>query len=174
MSNESNIAAWIIPGATASVLLITVILDLIKITRSRKTVGVKTLHDLRKEYEEEDMKLAVVNLHRLYRIASQKEKDVFVETYNHIVESQREKHHGQSDLDNNRKLFSHFYQKLSTYYCENIIYDKILFPSWSRPDLKILGEVVLPIEKSFPQPSKTALDNLKKLYDDFSKWKKKV
>ncbi len=50
MSNESNIAAWIITGATAFILLITVILDLIKITRSRKTVGVNTLHDLRKEY----------------------------------------------------------------------------------------------------------------------------
>ena len=61
------------------------------------------------------------------------------------------------------------YQKLSMYYKKKLIYSDILFPAWRRPDLDLLGEVIILIEKSLPRPSKQAIVNLKKLYNDFLK-----
>lgn len=152
---------------TALILLATIILALIKSKRERITLGIQTLYDLQNEYRSLAIKEAKRQFIHHYHDICNEDRERWIHYYFKLLQTNNE-------LDKHRQTFSHFYQKLAHFYEKKIITNDLLFPAWSWRDFKILGEIILPMEERFPRPSKTALNNLRKLYKDFLDWKMKA
>ena len=74
-------------------------------------------------------------------------------------------------LDFHRRQVSQFYGFLTSVYDEGGMQRKWLYKHWSRDDLKIIPEVVVPMEKALGQAigtpaSPTALGRMMRLYED--------
>lgn len=172
MSQINYIITWSIAGFTGFCLSLTVFIEFVNRGRTKKIVGVKTLHDLRKEYDEDDfMQTSVNELRLLYENICNKVKDKVVAEYDHIVKSQRQNTGGESSLFESRKKVSHFYQRLATFYSEKVIYSRILYSSWYWSHLELVEQCIIPIEESIEGHSKTAINKLKKLCKDLDKYR---
>jgi len=52
----------------------------------------------------------------------------------------------QNTLHYQRRLVSHFYQHLAALYVNKILTKDIVYKNWSEADLRIIPEIIIPIE----------------------------
>jgi len=120
---------------------------------SKKTLVHQTLLDLQKEYRSPQMLFAVEKLRDFYREYG---PEKFVDKYEEIrreeqnwvlkLDKNQQIEAVQNTLHNQRRLVSHFYQQLATLYINRVLPKDIVYKSWSEADLRIIPEVLIPIE----------------------------
>jgi hypothetical protein len=160
---------------TGFLLLFTLVLNIKKAKRDRKAQGINALFKLQNEYVK--LKFHLQEFYGYIRGCENKKEKV-IPLYNQIVEAQIERiRMGNLQYENTleyyRQTISHFYQKLAMYYVQGLIVDNIIFPTWSHRDLIMLGDVIIPLEKSIKGYDVIAINNLTKLYNNFCKYLKK-
>lgn len=125
----------------------------------------RMLTDLWANYGSTDMHAAVKAIRDLHR----DHPTNFVTVY-------EQKRLSGDPLDNQRRTVSHFYALLSALYDLEVVAKKVVYVYWSELDLRIIPEVLLPLELHLeqqlygsPTPTNQRLLRMKKLYDDAPK-----
>jgi hypothetical protein len=148
----------------------------------RKASVGETLVTLSFEYRSLQMLQAV----RAIRELVGKNPDTFLAKYDEICEAELRPlgvlapdaaaRSEAETLHYRRRLVSHFYLLLSGLYATDIIPSDVLFTHWREPDLRIIPEVVLPLERHLAGQLGTGMDTdpgferLQRLYDDSKKF----
>jgi hypothetical protein len=125
---------------------------------AKKAMMFQGLVDVQKDYRSSEMLHAVKTLWDFYR---QEGKANFVEKYEErrkqdderitkIRETERLKAE-QCTLHYLRRVVSHFYQHLGALYKNGVLPKSIVYDSWSEQDLKIIPEILVPIENKLRQ-----------------------
>lgn len=117
---------------------------------------------LRKEYREREMEYALTVMSDFKGISDE-----------NTVERYEKSSDG--DKDSCRRKVSHFYKELADLYADHVLRPKkFLFNIWPEPDLRIIKEVIIPIDDNIREKGgreKLPKDNnLWKLYLDAEKW----
>jgi hypothetical protein len=136
---------------------------------SRKRFGIEAVFSLKNEYS--GISYFVYQLHDFFEFCKSHDGEVVTE-YNRAV--QEEQKTGKNNLQMSRQIVSHFYQKLAAYYSEGLVSKDTLFPIWPWRDLELLDDLIIPIEESTEGHSKTAVDDLKRLYKDSLRFRDSV
>lgn len=112
----------------------------------------EALLDVQKDYRSPQMLYAVRTLWDFYR----EHKEKLVETYEEIrneeerwvssLDRQERIKAEEHTLHHQRRLVSHFYQHLASLYLSKILPRDILYRNWSEPDLRIIPQILIPIE----------------------------
>jgi hypothetical protein len=134
-----------------------------KITRMK--LGIETAFSLRNEYA--GMWYFVYQLHDFNSFCKTRGGDAAAE-YNRAV--QEEHKQGKNSLQASVQAVSHFYQKLALHYVEGLVARSALFSIWPRRDFELLDDVIIPIEESFEEHSRPAIDNMKRMYADYMRY----
>jgi len=137
---------------------------------AKRTMIHQALLDVQKDYRSPQMQYAVRTLWDFYRMYG---KDKFVEEYdkkrkeedNWVSDQERQKRieFEQATLHYQRRLVSHFYQHLAALYVNGILPKGIVYSNWSEADLRIILEILIPIENKLREvlfkPPLEPLDN---------------
>jgi hypothetical protein len=119
---------------------------------SRRTTLHHILEDIRKDYRSPEMHSAVKRLWQFYRLwgkdfvqryeetRQEDEKQIPSLSAQNRIEAERNTLHYQ------RRLVSHFYQYVAALYVNGILPKGIVAKTWSEADLKIIPEILVPIE----------------------------
>lgn len=120
---------------------------------AKRTMIHQVLLDVQKDYRSPQMLYAVRTCWEFYGKQGRKK---FVEKYEEIrneeqrwilsLDKQKRIEAEQSTLHYQRRLVSHFYQHLASLYVNKILPKKIVYSIWSETDLRIIPEVLIPIE----------------------------
>ena len=132
---------------------------------TRRIFGIEAAFSLKNEYT--GMGYWLYQLHDFNNYCKTHGGDPAVE-YNRAV--QEEQKQGKNNLQICFQGVSHFYQKLAMQYTEGLIARSALFSIWPRHDFELLDDVIIPIEERFGDRSKSAIDNMKRLYADFMRY----
>lgn len=132
---------------------------------SRKTLKHQRLSILRKEYRDKEMDYALTVISDFKGISDENT----VERYEKAP---------VGDKDTCRRKVSHFFKELADLYADHVLRPKkFLFNIWPEPDLRIIKEVIIPIDDSIRAKKgrgKLPKDNnLWKLYIDAEAWTNK-
>lgn len=113
----------------------------------------QALLDVQKDYRSPQMLYAVRTLWQFYR---EHGKGKFVEKYEEIrrseeqwistLDKQKRLEAEQTTLHYLRRLVSHFYQHLAALYVNGILPKAAVYEGWSEADLRIIPEILVPIE----------------------------
>ena len=147
--DSSNVIALISAiAATASTLFAGCVWWIVK-----RTMIHQALLDVQKDYRSPQMQYAVRTLWQFYK---EHGKEKLVEKYEEIrdeeqiwilsLDKQERVEAEQSTLHYQRRLVSHFYQHLTALYVNKILPKDIVFSIWSEADLRIIPEILIPIE----------------------------
>lgn len=128
---------------------------------SKKTFEIKLHYDLLNEYSSESMQGAIEELWSYRR----KEHIIGNGKFGHAY---HEKYKGMIEVS--RKKVSHFYQKLALFHVREILPTDLIYATWNRSNLRILIQIIIPIECKFPAYSKETLRQLGRLYRDSKKY----
>lgn len=155
--------------------------EMVKQTEVQKTILIhQSLLHLQKEYLSPHMLLAIRTLWDFYR---QYGRENFVEKYMEIraeehewilsLDKQKRIEAEQATLHYQRRLVSQFYTQLATLYVNKVLPKDILFKAWSEADLRIIPDILIPIENKLrevlhrpPVPLLDENSNLMALYKD--------
>ncbi len=146
-----------IPNIIALVSVITAIASALFAGRvwwiAKRTMIHQALLEVQKDYRTPQMQYAVRTLWDFYR---EHGKDKFVEEYDNRrkkedkwvsdQEKQKRTESEKSTLHYQRRLVSHFYQHLAALYINKILPKDIVYSIWSEVDLRIIPEIIIPIE----------------------------
>ena len=135
----------------------------------KKKLGIEAVFSLKNEYS--GIAFFVYQLHDFHNFCESHGGDAVTE-YNRAI--QEEQKTGKNNLQMSNQIVSHFYQKLAMFYTEGLISKDGFFPFWSWRDLELLDDLIIPIEESIEGHSKTAIDNLKRLYKDSLRYRDRV
>jgi len=148
---------------------------------ARQATFYRLLADIRKDYLSPQMHYAVKTLWQFYR----EHQENFVERYEEIrqedekrissLEERQRVEAEQSTLHYQRRLVSHFYQYVAALYANNKrLLRGIIFKTWTEEDLRIIPNIIIPIEIKLGQVIQTPprqpvdehnlLDSLSALY----------
>jgi hypothetical protein len=146
------------------VSIFAVIVAFLSWNNSKRTTLHHVLEDIRKDYRSPEMHHAVKTLWEFYRDCQSKGED-FVEKYFQILKNdnqrlsslkENEKIKAERDtLHYQRRLVSHFYQYVASLYVNKILPGKVIFKAWIEDDLRIIPNIIIPIEKRLPEIIKT-------------------
>ena len=161
-----------------AILLLTLIVFYFQLRTMRSVMIHQVLRDILMEYRSAEMLLAVNTLWVFYR----EHPEDFVRKYE---ETRRRDEGGiaklppkeraevlRSTLDYLRRFVSHYYALLGGLYELKIITKDILYTYWSGDDLRIIPEILIPIERKLAETVGTLVEHdkglarMKKLYDD--------
>lgn len=119
----------------------------------KKTMIHQALLDVQKDYRSPQMLYAVRTLWEFHKTHG---KQKLVEKYEETRRREEEWVSGlnqekrieaeQSTLHCQRRLVSHFYEHLAALYVNRIIPKGVVYKIWSEPDLRIIPDVLIPIE----------------------------
>jgi hypothetical protein len=119
---------------------------------ARQTMRHHLISELRKDYLSPQLHHAVKTLWQFYEECGEnfvekyeekrKEEEEWLSNLNRLEMIKAE----QSTLHYQRRLLSHFYQYVATLYLDKILPKGIVFKTWSESDLRIIPEVIVPIE----------------------------
>jgi len=122
---------------------------------SKQTMRHHIIEDIRKDYRSLEMHHAVKTLWQFYKDCNKDEKD-FVGEYLKILDkdekklSNLEEHQRveaeRSTIHYQRRLVSHFYQYVAALYDNKILTGDIVFKTWAEEDLRIIPNIIIPIE----------------------------
>ena len=111
------------------------------------------LEDVQKDYRSLEMLCAIERLWQLYRNRGKKK---LAEKYEEIrneeeewvssLDKQKRVEAEQNTLHYQRRLVSLFYQHVAALYINKILPKGIVFKTWSETDLRIIPEIIVPIE----------------------------
>ena len=119
---------------------------------AKRTMFHHVLEDIRKDYRSPEMHHAVKTMRDLYRT----HRDNFVEEYekrrkkdderiSNLAEEKRVEAEAGT-IHFQRRLVSHFYQYVAALYLNHILPKDLVFKTWSESDLRIIPEIIVPIE----------------------------
>ena len=113
----------------------------------------QALFNLLKDYRSPQMLYAIISLNEFY---DKYGKEKFVKEYerirkkesNQILRQDKEKkiEAMQTTLHYQRRLVSHFYNMLATFYINGVLPKDIVYANWTEADLRIIPEILVPIE----------------------------
>lgn len=134
---------------------------------TKKALLHEAILNLFKDYRSFEMFYAIKELSEFYDIHKDKLVDEYMKKYNEDKKSflrlsgnvRREGE--QNSLHYLRRLVSHFYQELGALYINEIFPKKIITDTWSVGELRIIPEILIPIENKLRKD----LHNLKPLKD---------
>jgi hypothetical protein len=114
---------------------------------SKRQLKSQIIGDLLKEYRSVEMGNAIRRLYEEFEqcggIASK-----LIESYENKYNSEK---HCRESLHHQRRIVSNFYQHVCTLISNGIIEDTILYSLWTKDNLKIIPDILLPIEtKAIP------------------------
>ncbi len=149
--------------------IISVVISVFSWRVSKSTLTHQMLIDLQKEYRSAEMLFAVRTLWEFYR---EHGKEKLVQAYEQCREQDRQmvsRLSGTQKLDAEkmtlhyqRRLVSHFYAMLANLYRSNVLPEQLLFEHWSQAGLRIIPDILVPIENNLRQvlsyPSLPPLD----------------
>ena len=120
---------------------------------AKRTMIHQALLEIQKDYSTPQMQYAVRTLWDFYR---EHGKANFVEEYDKKrkeddkwvsgQERQKRIEFEKATLHYQRRLISHFYQHLAALYINKILPKGIVYSNWSEADLRIIPEILIPIE----------------------------
>ena len=120
---------------------------------TKKTMNYQALVDVRKDYSSPQIFYAVKTLRKFYETHG---KETFVEKYEEVREQDEKRisalkegeriESEQYTLHYQRRIVSHFYQHLAALCKHKIIPRDIVKAEWSEADLRIIPEILIPIE----------------------------
>lgn len=151
------------------IALASAIFTLLLWLHQRKSMFHQALMDVQKEYRSAEMLYAVRELWNFYRTHP---KDELVKEYERIRLEDEQRisaldkldrlKHERNTLHYYRRLVSHFYHHLGALLINGILPRDIIFRSWSESDLRIIPEILVPIENNLRavlhEPPKRPLD----------------
>jgi hypothetical protein len=119
----------------------------------KKTMIHQALLDVQKDYRSAQMLYAVKTLWQFYEEHGKQKivkeyEEIRVEEQKRIslLDKQKRIEAEQSTLHYQKRLVSHFYQHLAALYVNKILPKDIVFSIWSEADLKIIPDILIPIE----------------------------
>lgn len=125
---------------------------------ARKAMLHQALLDVQRNYRSGEMQYAIRTLWDFYKKEGKKN---FVEKYEAIRREDEQRISAlppedrlraeQATLHYQRRLVSHFYQHLASLHINGVLSRKILYTGWSERDLRIIPEVIVPIESRLPR-----------------------
>ncbi len=136
---------------------------------SRKIFIHQTLANLEKEYRSPEMGFSIDELWKKYHEVS---KNTKLMVKNYIKEWDKGGGGTIDDLNNNwhlqRRRVSQFYHSLGNLYTSGVLPPELIFSKWSKGDLKIIPDILIPIEDAIRERRKQGPMGeehaLKKLY----------
>ena len=165
-------------GITIIIILLTLVVYYFQLHTMRKTMLHQVIRDILMEYRSAEMMIAVQSLWTFYR----KHPNNFVEVYVRTKEQDEQSNAllpipqrieaERFTLHYFRRLVSQYYAMLAVLYTNNIFPKDILYSYWSEGDLRIIPNILIPIEKKLAEMFGTSVENdlalsrLNKLYDD--------
>jgi len=142
-----------------------------------KALNLQVLLNMGMEYRSPQMLYAIDKLWQLYK----DHPTDFVKKYLEIrdegqrclasMDEEMKFENYRYTLHNQRRLISHFYQCLANLYVKKIFPKDILYRIWTEAELRIIPEILIPIEKKLQEnlnepPLKSFEENLLILYKD--------
>ncbi len=112
----------------------------------KKLLTQQTLSELLNEYRSPEMGDAIISLWQFYEKNCHCNTVELIKEYAEKVKNEIDKD-SSSELHNQRRIVSQYYQLLATYYYYKIIPRKRVKELWKKKDLKIINEILYPIEK---------------------------
>jgi hypothetical protein len=165
----TSIVIGVIQLVTAVILGFTLRTARLQNMAEKKKIGIEAVFSLKNEYS--GIAFFVYQLHDFLNFCKSHGSDAVTE-YNRAI--QEEQKAGKNNLQVSNQVVLHFYQKIAMYYIEGLISKDVFFPFWSWRDLELLDDLIIPIEESIVGHSKTAIDNLKRLYKDSLRYRDSV
>ena len=124
----------------------------------------------REEYETPDMKDSIRAL-RDFVGRCENGKDINKTYFDRLKEAKKQGRR-DPDIDRHQRRVSHFYQKLADIHHLGLVTGGLLLEPWSRSDLEIIIEAIIPMENALAEFRKTpdaplrTLKKLKRFHDD--------
>jgi hypothetical protein len=151
-------------GIALGISIIALIFAILSWRTSKLTALHNVIEDIRKDYRSPEMHHAVKTLWEFFKDCRSKRED-FVVRYFKILKddndricklNEDERIKAEKDtLHYQRRLVSHFYQYVSSLYVNKILPRNIIFKTWIEDDLRIIPDIIIPIEKKLPEIIKT-------------------
>lgn len=110
----------------------------------------QTLHDLQMEYRSGEMMDAVRTLWWQYEHVKRDESKLMA-----LYEEEYTKQAGPGSLHYKRRLVTHFYQHVAALYDKGMLPKEIVFEIWSEKDLRVIPNILIPIEIKIGEMLKT-------------------
>jgi hypothetical protein len=101
------------------------------------------ISDILKEYRSVEMGSAIRRLHEEFE-QCEKIESKLVDSYKNKYESEKT---CRESLHNQRRMVSNFYQHVSTLISNGVIKNTVFYSIWTKDDLKIIQDILLPIER---------------------------
>jgi len=153
---------------TAVIALIVSLLAAAFAGLSWRSSAQRTLHqvleDIRKDYRTPEMYHAVRTLWEFYKDC-QKNNEDFVDKYCRILGEDNKRlsrldenlklEAEQNTLNYQRRLVSQFYQHVAALYSTKVLPSNIVFRTWVEEDLRIIPNIIIPIETRLLQVVQT-------------------
>jgi hypothetical protein len=151
-------------GIALGISIIALIFAILSWRTSKLTALHHVIEDIRKDYRSPEMHHAVKTLWEFYKDCKTKGED-FVIKYLQILKDDNdrlsrleghEKLKAERDtLHYQRRLVSHFYQYVAALYVNKILPGDVIFKTWIEDDLRIIPNIIIPIEIKLPEIIKT-------------------
>jgi len=163
---------------SAIVAFLSFICVLIVFWNSNRVLRYQTLAELTREYAQSEMGDHVDVLWNFYKQRNRDKKQVRRVFQNHLKEMDRlqdQSPHlleefGGTKLNLARRQVSHFYQRMAVLYKGRLVNPRILYRLWTKKDLLIIPEVIIPLGETLIEHHKEELgfefDDLETLYKD--------
>jgi hypothetical protein len=150
----TSIVSVLFAGISAIVATVSLVIAFFVWRVAKRTMTHQALIDVHKDYRSPEMLYAV---DILWNFSRKHGKDNLVQEYENIRAKEKQKilnidNHEEREkavrnsLHYHRRLVSHFYQHLAALYVNNILTKDIVYKNWSEADLRIIPEVLIPIE----------------------------
>ncbi len=164
----------VILGITTIILFFTAIATTKSWKTSKNVAGIQLFKELVIDYRSSEMLHAIVKLKDIFDKCG-REKNLLIKRYIEML-----KEDPQSQLHEQRRIVTHFYSMMALLYVKEWIPNDMVHTNWSEFDLRIIPEILVPIEtiaiprlykrpdilqKKYPKTVK----NMMKLYNDSKK-----
>jgi hypothetical protein len=101
------------------------------------------ISDILREYRSAEMGNAIRRLHEEFEQCG-KDASKLIESYEKKYDSEK---HCRESLHHQRRIVSNFYQHVSALISNGIIENTVFYSLWTKENLKIIPEILLPIER---------------------------
>ena len=130
--------------ATISLSVATVFVTLAAVLIARKALRLGMLKELMRTYSTPETGDAVRTLWDFYKDCDKNSNKVHGK-FKGLLEAKNDQ---TKIINDSRRSVSHFYQLMAAMYHRRVVDSKLLFKFWQERDLKIIRDVIIPLEKA--------------------------
>lgn len=144
LKTNSQVISILAAATAAFFLFLTFIVSLVTHRQTKETMQLQTFLHLREEYRSKEVGIAISRLWELYRDECKETKCFLITHY--VTQSMGIKKRMLWSIHNQRRMVSQLYQELENLLRKNTITEELIFSYWSWGDLRIIPEIIDPIE----------------------------